>query len=283
MKITLLLTTLLTFNLSAKISILPQNNLYIPVDSKNRTNMTKRQFKKIINRVADTYRYQFKKMGGKLVVKTKWHDGTVNAFAEKKGKRYIVTFYGGLARHKAVTADGFALVVCHEFGHHLGGAPRLQGVIRGWKVSNEGQADYFAAQKCFKRVFASDDNLQIMEQQEVPPLVRQECAISYDNEEDMALCERVSLAGLSLSTLFSNLRNIPDPRFTTPDTSTVWNTWTLHPKPQCRLDTYFQGALCNRDYTSPIDFEDHTIGFCNRIDGDQRGLRPLCWFNPERY
>jgi hypothetical protein len=35
--------------------------------------------------------------------------------------------FGGLARHELVTDDGFMMVVCHETGHHLGGAPRYNG------------------------------------------------------------------------------------------------------------------------------------------------------------
>ena len=77
----------------------------------------------------------------------------MNAFAKQGASTWEVHMYGGLARHQAVTADGFALVVCHELGHHLGGAPQKVdwfGRLR-W-ASNEGQADYWGTAKCFRKL-----------------------------------------------------------------------------------------------------------------------------------
>ena len=34
--------------------------------------------------------------------------------------------FGGLAGHETITTDAFALVACHELGHHIGGAQRKQ-------------------------------------------------------------------------------------------------------------------------------------------------------------
>ena len=83
--------------------------------------------------------------------------------------------FGGLARHKLVTPDGFALVACHEMGHHLGGAPR-----RGGWASNEGQSDYYATTKCARRIWAEDNNAAIMQDRiskglEISEKAQQEC------------------------------------------------------------------------------------------------------------
>jgi len=277
-------TTCFACKMDATEGIMPPNNLVISADSKYTNGMTRRKFYKIINRVKDVYESQFREMGGRIIVKKKWINGEVNAYASKKNKKFYVTMYGGLARHKVVTEDAFALVVCHEFGHHLGGAPRFHAVQRGWNASVEGQADYFGAQKCFKRVFATDDNLQIISQMNVPKVVNQQCQEVYSTNNDVALCQRVAMAGYSLASLFRIMRNIAKPlSFSTPDMNVVHRTFHLHPKSQCRLDTYLQGALCDRDYSAPTDFEDASYNFCNSDDGDVIGLRPRCWFNPEHY
>jgi hypothetical protein len=52
-----------------------------------------------------------------------WPSRTCNAQAfVLDGKRYV-RLYGGLARHKRMTVAGFAWVLAHETGHHVGGAP----------------------------------------------------------------------------------------------------------------------------------------------------------------
>lgn len=280
----LLTTTCFACKIDGTEGIMPPNNLMIPVDSKSINGMTKRKFSKIINRVKAVYNSQFEEMGGRLIVKKKWSNGTVNAYAEKKGNRFYVTMYGGLARHEVITDDAFALVVCHEFGHHLGGAPRLYAVHQGWNASNEGQADYFGAQKCLKRVFTADDNQKIISQMNIPKVVKQKCHDVYSTANDIAICQRVAMAGYSLANLFRVMRDIAKPiSFSTPDINVVHSTYHLHPKPQCRLDTYLQGSLCDRDNSAPVDWEDHRYNYCNSDDGDIVGLRPRCWFNPERY
>merc|ERR1719433_1078923 len=92
-------------------------------------------------------------MGGTLTVHKQWHDDNANAYASKTGLSWEVFMLGGLARHAAITKDGFALVVCHEIGHLIGGAPLIPG--RPEPIANEGQADYWGATKCLKRYLRS--------------------------------------------------------------------------------------------------------------------------------
>ena len=68
---------------------------------------------------------------------------TVNANASQRGRTWIVNMYGGLARRPEITPDGFAMVLCHELGHHMGGFP----FVSGW-AANEGQSDLFATLSC---------------------------------------------------------------------------------------------------------------------------------------
>ena len=51
--------------------------------------------------------------------------GIANAQAFLEGGRRCIRLYGGLARHRMVGSSGLAIVLAHETGHHLGGAPFL--------------------------------------------------------------------------------------------------------------------------------------------------------------
>ena len=149
---------------------LPENDKYIGVDQQsNLGGLDEAQFNAVIDEVEAIYKPIVAAKGGTLNVKRLWTDGTVNASAQRQGSTYVVNMYGGLARHQAVTADGFALVVCHEIGHHIGGSPVYGGKPSqangsgGWGggggggsnswASNEGQSDYFANTKCLRKVF----------------------------------------------------------------------------------------------------------------------------------
>jgi len=77
-------------------------------------------------------------LANELVIDKHWEDGTVNAYASENGNNDVISMFGGLARHPAITPDAFYLVACHEIGHHLGGAPKKGNTQ--W-ASNEGQAD----------------------------------------------------------------------------------------------------------------------------------------------
>ncbi|MCF8059469.1 MAG: hypothetical protein K9K67_09245 [Bacteriovoracaceae bacterium] len=256
---------------------MPENDMSIPVGSKSANSMTEERFNEIIDKVEAVYAPIIKKeRRARLKVNRKWTDDTVNASAQQFWKLWIVNMYGGLARHPAVTDDGFALVVCHELGHHLGGAPK-NGLPMGW-ASNEGQSDYFASLKCFRKVFEGDDNIQIIKNMTIDAHAALHCSLQWSNAEDQALCVRSAMAGKALATLLAGgTRSV---NFKTPDTSVVDRTNDRHPQGQCRLDTYFQGALCTVPHTTDVSKSDATVGTCNRSGNDQVGIRPLCWYKP---
>jgi len=86
------------------------------------------------------------------------------------------------------------------------------------------------------------------------------------------------MAGSSAANLFSAIRKVPEPKFETPDQSVVRTTSNSHPIPQCRLDTYFQGALCEASYLEDVSSKDEVKGTCHQSLGHTLGLRPACWF-----
>lgn len=259
-------------DIHGKTGFMPDNDMQIGVGDKMANDMTEKKFNAIIDKVEAVYKKVVKEKGGVLKFKRKWKNKTVNASAQQIWKFWIVNMYGGLARHNDVTADGFALVVCHELGHHLGGAPKY----RGW-ASNEGQADYFGAMKCFRRVFENDDNVNIISNMSIDEEASDKCSTAFTNEAEVALCIRTSMAGKSLAKLLNRGGSV---NFKTPDTSVVARTNDKHPAGQCRLDTYFQGSLCTKEWSMEVDPKDPTKGVCNRSENYELGVRPLCWYKP---
>jgi len=263
-------------DIHGKSGFAPENNLRISQWDKATNGMTKERFLEIVASVSDIYAPIVKARGAKLVMNNNWDDDTVNASAQEMGKTWMVNMYGGLARHPLTTDDGFALVVCHELGHHIGGAPRKGS---SW-ASNEGQADYFGSMKCLRRVLEKTDNVSIVSKMKIDPEVTKQCQTIYKNEGEIALCQRVAMAGKSLGSLLGELGGNSNVSFTTPDKSVVKSTNDAHPKAQCRLDTYFNGILCDKSYDQDVDKNDPKVGTCIKRDGYTVGMRPLCWYKP---
>lgn len=280
-----LMATTLTFSQAFSCDALgltgfaPENNLKIEVGDKASNNMTKEMFLDAVSRVSTVYEPIVAEKGGKLIMNNRWDDATVNASAQQSGRNWQVNMYGGLARHPLVTVDGFMMVVCHELGHHIGGAPRKGGFGSAW-ASNEGQSDYFAGLKCMRRVLEKEDNIAIVSKMTIDAEVVTKCESIYKSESEIALCQRISMAGKSLAMLLGDLGGNSNVKFTTPDTSKVARTNDNHPAAQCRLDTYFQGTLCDKAISDDVDGKDALKGVCLKRDGYELGMRPLCWYKP---
>jgi hypothetical protein len=276
-----------------KDGFVPENDLYIPAYIKSETGITEARFNAVIDKVVDIYNPIISNMGASLTVDRNWADGTVNAYASQSGKNWKIAMFGGLARHNTITEDGFALVVCHELGHHIGGAPKKGGSTSGgggwwgggagvssW-ASNEGQSDYFATLKCLRKAFLNDDNRSIVSAMDVPaPLISACKSATRNHAQDTALCIRTSMAGQSVANLFSALSKLPQAKFDSPDSNVVAATNDNHPRAQCRLDTYFQGSLCDISMNEDVSQKDEVKGTCHPSLGHKIGNRPHCWFKP---
>jgi hypothetical protein len=90
------------------------------------------------------------------------------------------------------------------------------------------------------------------------------------------------MAGKSLSMLLAKIKRLRRaPSFLTPDLREVFETDNKHPRPQCRLDTMFAGALCT------VPFDDRVIPqtesqslkqACDQTNPDHAlSFRPKCW------
>ncbi len=258
----------------------PENDLSIPVGALNVSGVTEADFNKVLDIVQAYYGPHIASLGGRLSINRDWQSTTVNASAERSGSTYRINMYGGLARHPAITKDGFMLVACHEIGHHIGGYPKSGGWFNSW-ATNEGGADYYANLRCLRLLFTPEETAQFVESNEIDPVLKQTCEEQYQTQEDENICMRAGMAGLSGATLFQVLREEEQaPRFDTPDTNVVPRMDNSHPGTQCRLDTYYNGTICTVDQSEPVSDEDPNVGACTTDRGFNTGVRPRCWFKP---
>ncbi len=268
MKLLLLLTSLVCINASVARadSFLPENDMWIGSEDTHLLNfggVNEEAFNRVLTALETLYKPIVSRNGGNLVIQRKWSDGTVNAQASRQGSTWLVEMFGGLARHEAVTEDGLALVACHEIGHHLGGSPRYTAQGGQW-ASVEGQSDYFSTAKCLRKYFRATGSGQV----QADPAARSACQSLWQSSTDVELCARAAMAGQSAANLMWVLggRRGQSPTFTNPDPSVVTKVYESHPQPQCRMDTYFHGALCNAN-------EDQATS-CTAL----QTRRPSCWF-----
>ncbi|OQW46922.1 MAG: hypothetical protein A4S09_03175, partial [Proteobacteria bacterium SG_bin7] len=257
-------------NLTTK--CIPANNLSIPANNLIQTGISKDEFDLILNKIEQVYTPIVTNLGAKLRVNRRWDDNAVDANAMRFGTTWVVNMYGGMARHRLMDVEGMTMIACHEIGHHVGGFPR-----DSW-YSGEGQADYYGALKCLRKVWANDDNLSIVAKLPVPSSVGQKCLSQFKTQADVAICMRGAMANLSMARVLAELRGESTPDFETPSKTVVTATVLGHTHSQCRLDTGYAGSLCSVDQTIDVSDADPNVGVCSRKAGISVGVRPLCWY-----
>src|SRR5690606_24574009 len=140
-----------------------------------------------------------------------------------------------------------------EIGHHIGGLPKYSDNNGRW-ASVEGQSDYFATLKCLRKVFKKYPASAI----NVEPAAKRDCNERYGvDTEDSRLCQRIAMASLSAAKMTATLDRGVSPRLDLRDSSVVTRTYERHPKAQCRLDTYYQGAQC--EVKDSVDINDRDL------------------------
>ena len=212
--------------------------------------------------------------GFSLSVKNKWTDETVNSDTYVSGTKWIVNAYGGLGRSDGMTTDANTLVLCHEFNHHVGGAPKYPAP-ENW-ASDEGESDYGAVMKCFRRMAAAGA-LARQDFNEVPQIISEKCKVQLTNAWDQSVCERSAIASLTLAEILRKLGDEPDAVSpNVQDSTRVSRTYDGHPNAQCRFDTMMAGSACGVPYNVDFSETDSRVGACN----NGFGARPLCWYHP---
>lgn len=271
---------------STSTSFLPPNNL--SGEPSLDGGLTEAQFDATITSVEGFYAPIVKAHGATLKINRLWSDNTVNSDAEQPTPTdWEINSYGGLARRPEVTPDGFALVLCHELGHHLGGFPFYPQ--DPW-AADEGQADTHATSDCGYKIFAPNADLRQAALEQIPADLKAKCDAHHAAAGEREICYRIIAASKSLADLLAALEGTKV-AYDTPDTSTVTTTNDDHPAAQCRLDTYVAGALCGAakwDYSlipgkSAADHnsvEAQTEAFAHSCEGDPETQRSRCWFAP---
>lgn len=276
MKLTI--TFLLLSSFCAYANILPHTNIKIPTSIKN-ANLTEKRFNALIDQVVTTYDDTFRTYGmRRLIVNRKWEDGEINASAAKNEGTFLLNVYGGLGRYETLTDDGILLVLCHEIGHLIGGAPTYKPIN---DVSSEGQADYFSTAKCFKKIAKKYPRI-LSVKEDIHPFARIKCEQQFKEKMDKEVCFRSSLGQQSLAKTLSSLsKEEIIPQFDTPDPQErTFILFNGYPSIQCRIDTVFAGSICSRDENELLSFENYNQGVCSSINGDTEGVRPRCWYVP---
>ena len=258
---------------------IPSNKLNYDSRNKSLNGLSEMDYNFILDQVEAVMGPSIKKILNKnLIINRLWTEGAVDAHTTRdENDNPVIVVNGGLARHPLMTKDGFLLLVCHEIGHHLGGAPKiLRGTsgLRGWS-SAEGQADYYATTKCLPQFFQLG-----MESKDIDydnDVVDQGLALSKCSDN---LCARIVLSGLAVSQVFASLvKGTPEPSLLLSDPVKVEKTFYKHPNPQCRLDTYLSGANCDVGRDISFDLNDPKIGACVK----DQGARPLCWYQEKDF
>lgn len=241
--------------------------------------LAEEDFNQVIDSAISVLSPEIKKILNKeLIIEKRWNDSTVDAFATRDdSNNAVVVMNGGLARHPLMTKDAFLLLICHEIGHHLGGAPKVlrgNSGLRGWS-SAEGQADYYATSKCLPLFYKNGIDIKTFESEQDSGDYKTALSKCSDNA-----CARITLAGLSVSRVFASLvAGEREPDLSIKDNSKVPKTLYKHPTPQCRLDTYSSGAICEQGINIPFDSSDPKVGAC--LSGLSK--RPDCWFQEKDF
>lgn len=267
----------------------PPNTLHIQVGSTGASDITEDVFNEILDSAIFPWLEIANNKNKNLIIEKDWQRDWVYAAAKQLDNSWIIDIKGGLARHPLMTKDGLALIVCHELGHHFGGFPFAY--YWAWN-SNEGQADYFATQVCAPLLWSKNILENKKFRTSVDPYAKSQCDFVWHTNESQNLCYRIAEAGKSLGSFFASLAKIPEPNLNSPDNTIINETIPGYPSPQCRLDTFFQGAICPAHFDLNIipgadalsgkespeaEFEAAKYS-CTKSTGYSIGLRPACWY-----
>jgi len=235
--------------------------------------ITRAQFESLSRQISGQYAEEVASAQANLRLDLRWDEVRFGAGSAKSRSTWLLSVYGGSARTPESTLDGLALIVCHEWGHLVGGPPFLRP-----DIAAEGQADWFATRSCLKELWHDDPDMNrnmalrpgTAEDPAPDEHARALCGITgtldgdhsgdaaREPSPDALLCLRAQRASWAAMNMSTARRGNPPPSFATPDRSVATTTLTGYPSAQCRLDTMAGGAAA--------------------AAGDATAERPRCWF-----
>jgi hypothetical protein len=226
--------------------------------------------------------------GAELKIERLWQSDADGGRCSRSqdGKLWNLHIYGEMARAKGTTTDSFAILLCHELGHHLAGYPFYSQYHYEWAAA-EGQAEYWAAQACLRDLWSATPEVNSHFLQVDAP----QCDAAFDTTPERLICRRTLKAIESWARYqVKKGGRVPSPE--RPDPTRVKELKVAHPAAQCRIDSLVQGMLCTRSFDfSLIPGRLHRMGqnsigaenearatSCFAEDGFKQGARPACWF-----
>ncbi len=210
--------------------------------------MNRQDFESVVNTVISPYMDKLETVGNEIEIDLNWDSTYPNASVSLKKGKVIMNFHGAFVKENNLSKDSFAIVVCHEIGHLLGGWPK---VFPTQKYSSEAQSDYFATASCIKKYFKQVKNSKPLNYGPIGQAQKDLC----NNEES---CLRGLIAIVELSSAYPGDKNINS------YSSEIANftNFNDYPSAQCRVDTLRAGLLCEQDECT-----------------NGPGKRPACWYN----
>lgn len=198
----------------------------------------------IVGAVHALYAPEAKKQNREMVVATlDWENPYFSAWAkyDEQSNTYQTNFWGGFARLPDMTKRAFVFTACHEVGHLLGETPRIS--IEGMtKMSAEGQADFFAANSCFKK-FITKHPSYFSKEIELDPYAASLCQDKFqDDSKNHKLCLETMQVARDFTIAINHLNLDMTPDFHTPDNLVVTETKESYPSLQCRMDIIVNSA-----------------------------------------
>lgn len=262
-------------------AIIPETNLFYSKSNNKELfkTLTESDLAEVADRITKIYSDFTSKNynNAKLIIEKNWEDTTINAFAiQNASNEYRIYVTGGIVKSKGMTKNSLALILCHELGHHLGGAPHTH-LYNGWP-SAEGQADYWATSKCLKNYYGEIANEEVDITTNIPEKLITDCNKIYPDFKEMKICVRSLIASLEFANFINFLPTTKvQIKLDSPDPKVVKGTnINDYPKAQCRFDTLYQGALCNIPAFELTSQTDASVASC--MDQNVPGARPKCWF-----
>lgn len=258
-------------------SFLPKNELNIPLNELILEQALNPKYSALNELVLSLYKNEISIEGGTLNIDFDMTSTRVNAFATRTGTKleyWNIRFLGGLLGHKSMNEFIYLGVLCHELGHHLGGLPKK---AEGSWVSVEGQADYFTGHECLKNILKNKNPLSFPKLK-LPAFAINKCRERFSIESELKLCFESTFISMEIGKFLFKINRgrrgnrSAKPLITKRATNIMTTTNIKHPKPQCRLDTFFEGSLCSAFYRGDKACQDSQEWYL--------GARPLCWYKP---
>jgi len=215
--------------------------------------ITEEQFTVLVDEIERIYQPIFKGVGMELVFERKYDDPVINAYVNFESGVATVSLFGGLAKHKLMTPDSYALVIVHEIGHVLGGRVRYPN---SW-ASAEGASDSYATQVGARKVFSEISGgcncgfLPTSSYEGNYKRQLQACE-KFNTIDERTVCERTLKGSLELAAILADLGGEKIPTLATMDRTAVRKTQYEHPKASCRLAQYYDGAMSDKKWDDTV-------------------------------